>query len=228
MNPALPLRVRYQTIEIGDTDIHLCTLRDNQQFSDPEHIARDLGICSASWPLFGIVWPSSLVLANHMLDYEITDKRILEVGCGMALSSLLLNHRQADITATDYHPTVADFLIKNAKLNDNKAIAFERLDWAEDTGKLGLFDVIIGSDLLYEDQHVALLAAFISRHAKPTCEVIVVDPGRGRKNKLTTQMADFGFSSVHTKPVDTTYLELPFKGHILTFSRELLSEPALE
>ena len=220
MNPSLPLRVRYQTIEIGDTDIHLCTLRDNQQFSDPDHVARDLGICSASWPLFGIVWPSSLVLANHMLDYEIAGKRILEVGCGMALSSLLLNHRKADITATDYHPTVAHFLIKNAELNDNKAIAFERLDWAEDISALGQFDVIIGSDLLYEDQHVPLLAAFIARHAKPTCEVIVVDPGRGRKNKLTSQMATFGFSSVHTKPVDTTYLELPFKGYILTFSRD--------
>ncbi|WP_201617924.1 class I SAM-dependent methyltransferase [Psychrobacter urativorans] len=219
MTSLTSVRVRYQTIEIGNTDIHLCTLRDNQQYSDPDDEALNLGICSASWPLFGVVWPSSLVLANHMLNYNITGKRILEVGCGMALSSLLLNHRQADITATDYHPTVEYFLDRNTLLNKDKEIAFERLDWAQDNSDLGRFDMIIGSDLLYEDQHVAILAAFIERHANPHCEVIVVDPGRGRKNKLTAKMAEFGFSSHHIKPEDTAYLEQPFKGHILTFSR---------
>src|SRR5680860_342426 len=107
---SLPLRLRYQTIEVGHTDIHLCTLRDNQQFNDPEGAADALGISSAAWPIFGVVWPSGLVLANHMLNYPIEGKRILEIGCGMALSSLLLNARQADITATDYHPEVEHFL----------------------------------------------------------------------------------------------------------------------
>ncbi len=213
------VRLRYQTIEIGQTDIHICTLRDNQQYSDPDDEALQLGICSASWPMFGVIWPSSLVLANHMLDYAIAGKRILEVGCGMALSSLLLNHRRADITATDYHPAAEYFLDRNTALNDDKEIRFERLDWSEDNSHLGQFDVIIGSDLLYEDQHIEMLAAFIARHARPTCEVIVVDPGRGRKNKLTAKMTEFGFSSQHIKPIDTAYLELPFKGHILTFSR---------
>ena len=44
-----PVRVRYQTIEVGHKDIHLCTLRDNQQFSDPDGVAEQLGISSATW-----------------------------------------------------------------------------------------------------------------------------------------------------------------------------------
>ncbi|WP_228702988.1 class I SAM-dependent methyltransferase [Marinobacter gelidimuriae] len=48
----------------------------------------------------------------------------------MALSSLLLNARQADITATDYHPEVEHFLARNTLLNQGKSIAFERADWA--------------------------------------------------------------------------------------------------
>src|SRR5699024_3879918 len=147
-------------------DIHLCTLRDNQQFSDPDGVAEQLGISSATWPLFGVVWPSSLVLANDMLDYDIAGRRIVEVGCGIGLSSILLNKRNADITATDYHPKVEHFLNRNAKLNNGKAIAFERVDWADENCDLGLFDLIIGSDILYEDQHVELLANFIARHAK--------------------------------------------------------------
>lgn len=218
---SLPLRLRYQTIEVGNTDIHLCTLRDNQQFDDPEGIAEALGISSATWPIFGVVWPSGLVLAHHMLDYPIEGKRILEIGCGIALSSLLLNARQADITATDYHPEVEHFLVRNTLLNQGKKIAYERISWANDRSQLGLFDLIIGSDLLYEDEHVPLLAEFINSHAKPRCDVILVDPGRGRKTKISVKLSAHGFSSRHTKPVHTSYLDKPFKGHILEFSRNI-------
>ncbi len=40
---------------------------------------------------FGVVWPSSEVLANFIFDYDFKNKRILEVGCGIGLSSLILN-----------------------------------------------------------------------------------------------------------------------------------------
>ncbi len=131
------------------------------------------------------------------------------------MSSLLLNHRHADITATDYHPTVEYFLDRNTMLNNNKAINFERLDWAQNNSHLGRFDMIIGSDLLYEDQHIDILAAFIERHANPNCEVIIVDPGRGRKNKLTEKMIKVGFSSHHLKKDDgsATALELFYRAH---------------
>lgn len=56
------LRFRYQTIEFGgagNMDIHVRTLRDKQQFSDINQLAENLGISSASWPIFGVVWDSS-------------------------------------------------------------------------------------------------------------------------------------------------------------------------
>lgn len=213
------LRLSYQTVEFGKTDIHLCTLRNNQEFDDPEGVAEKLGISSATWPLFGIIWPSSVVLAHFIDDFDTDSKRILEVGCGMALTSLLLNKQNADITATDYHPEVQTFLDRNTLLNQDSDIAFERVDWADGNDDLGLFDLIIGSDLLYEDNHIDLLANFIEAHANPTCEVIIVDPGRGRKSKLSTRLIEFGFTSVHEKPVHTDYLDKEFKGYILKFVR---------
>ncbi|MGO1500759.1 MAG: class I SAM-dependent methyltransferase [Marinobacter sp.] len=214
------LRLRYQTIEFGNVDIHVCTLRDNQQFDDPDDVALKLGISSATWPIFGIIWPSSLVLAHHMVSYHTAGKRILEIGCGMALSSLLLNHRNDDITATDYHPEVGVFLERNTQLNHGRAIGYQRVDWADKNSGLGVFDMIIGSDVLYEDEHINLLADFIQKHASPTCEVILVDPGRGRKSKFSRRMETHGYSYTHTKPEDTHYLERPFKGHILRFWRD--------
>ncbi|WP_221076796.1 class I SAM-dependent methyltransferase [Agarivorans aestuarii] len=213
------LRLCYQTLEFGKTDIHLCTLRDNQEFHDPEGIAEKLGISSASWPIFGVVWPSSLVLAHYIADYDTGSKRILEVGCGIALSSLLLNKQLADITATDYHPEVETFLNRNTKLNGDKSINYERVDWSDTNDTLGQFDMIIGSDLLYEDEHIEQLANFINEHAKPSSEVIIVDPGRGRKSKLSAKMVEFGYTSTHSKPVHTDYIEQAFKGFILTFKR---------
>ena len=213
------LRLCYQTVEFGKTDIHVCTLRDKQEFHDPSGTAEKLGICSASWPLFGVIWPSSLVLAHYISDYNTGTKKILEIGCGMALSSLLLNKRRANITATDYHPEAKVFLERNTLLNEDPPIAYEQADWAGSEDKLGVFDLIIGSDLLYEDQHVDLLANFIENHSKPVCEIILVDPGRGRKNKLSAKMIEFGFSSCHVKPIHTKYLDHEFKGHILKFKR---------
>ncbi|GAB2191803.1 methyltransferase domain-containing protein [Sessilibacter sp. MAH1] len=213
------LRVCYQTIEFGNIDIHLCTLRNKQEFYDPEGIAEKLGIYSAMWPIFGIIWPSSLVLAHHMNSYDVGSKRVLEIGCGTALSSLLLNKRKVDITATDFHPEVERFLKRNTELNGDNAIPFERTGWADNNDKLGRFDLIIGSDLLYEDGHVELLTGFIQEHSKPKCEVIIVDPGRGRKNKLAKNLLKLGYVSSFSKPGNTSYLNENFKGDILSFLR---------
>jgi predicted nicotinamide N-methyase len=213
------LRLSYQTVEFGKIDIHLCTLRNRQEFHDPLGVAESLGISSAQWPIFGVVWPSSKVLAHYISDYDTGSKRILEIGCGMALASLLLNKQHADITATDYHPESGIFLARNALLNEDEPISYKQVDWADTEDDLGLFDLIIGSDLLYEEQHIALLANFIEDHSNQTCEVVIVDPGRGRKNKLSARMIEFGYSSSEEKPSHTDYLREEFKGHILKFSR---------
>lgn len=213
------LRFRYQTLEFGNTDIHVKTLRDRQQFSDADGIAENLGISSASWPLFGVIWESSEVLARLMHEFEIENKRILEVGCGIGLSSLVLNSRLADITATDHHPEVEAFLKENTLLNNGKVIPYVRTGWADDASDLGLFDLIIGSDLLYERDHIELLSAFINQHVKQNCEIIIVDPGRGQHAKFSKKMVELGYTHSQSKPVTSDYLPEPFGGQILRFLR---------
>lgn len=213
------LRIRYQTIEFGDVDIHVRTLRDKQQYVDIDGVAEKLGISSATWPLFGVVWDSGEVLAHFMFDYEIEGKRILEVGCGIGLTSLVLNHRLADITSTDYHPEAEQFLLKNVKLNMGKEIPFVRTGWGDADSGLGEFDLITGSDLLYERGHVELLSAFIEQHARPHCEVIIVDPGRGQHARFSKKMVCLGYSHSQSKPANVDYLTQPFKGQILRYQR---------
>lgn len=214
------LRLRYHTLEFGEFDIHLRTLRDRQQFLDSDGAAELLGVSPASWSLFGVVWDSSRVLAGLMLDFDIRNKRILEVGCGIGLSSLLLNLRQADITATDQHPDAGPFLVENTLLNHARSIPFVRTGWADADSGLGLFDLIIGSDLLYEPDQVQLLAGFIDQHAKATCEVIIVDPGRSLHGRFSKRMVALGYSHQQHKPLADPGLQEPFHGQILRYNRQ--------
>jgi predicted nicotinamide N-methyase len=213
------LRFRYQTIEFGDVDIHVRSLRDNLQYSDAEGVAEKLGISSATWPLFGIVWASGEVLAHLVFEFDIQGKRILEVGCGIGLASLVLNHRRADITATDYHPEAENFLLENVELNKGKKIPFIRTGWGDKKSILGEFDLIIGSDLLYEKEHIKLLSGFLDQHARPVCEIIIVDPGRGNHAPFSKSMVKLGYSHTQRKPDDVDYLDKPFKGQILRYQR---------
>lgn len=213
------IKYRYQTVEFGDLDIHVRTLRDNQQFDDSDGRAAAMGISSAMWPIFGMLWDSGRILASLMLDYDIEGKRILECGCGIGLASLVLNHRGADITATDHHPRAEEFLQFNAALNDGPPIPFVQADWTVEKDSLGTFDLIIGSDLLYERTHADALSGFINRHARQKCTVIVVDPGRGHRGRFAQLMQEYGFSAHREKSNERWDTDDAYHGQILTFER---------
>ena len=214
-----PVRVRYQTHEFGDVDIHVRTLRDNQEFADDEGEAEALGISSATWPIFGVVWASGEALARLMFDYDVEGRRILEIGCGIGLASLVLNHRDSDITATDHHPEAGAFLEQNTDLNGGAPIPFVRAGWAGEASGLGTFDLIIGSDLLYERSHVADLSGFIDRHARETCEVVLMDPGRGQIGRFGNVMEALGYSYTRTRADEGDAPEAPYRGEVLRFFR---------
>ncbi|MEP4487117.1 class I SAM-dependent methyltransferase [Marinobacter alexandrii] len=217
--PDVPLRFRYHTYEFGQRDIHLRSLRDTQQFQDPTGSAEELGISPANWSLFGVVWDSSQVLANLMADYNVNGLRILELGCGLALSSLLLNLRGADITATDYHPEAEGYLEINTVLNDGDAIPFVRTGWEDADSGLGKFDLIIGSDVLYESEHYTQLANFVEAHSNPSSTTIIVDPGRKQHARFSKVMVSKGFTHSQHPVEDTTYLAKPHGGVVITYTR---------
>lgn len=188
-------RVRFQTVEINeDLDIHVRSLRTLQEFDEHDGRGQTLGISSAQWPIFGVLWKSSLQLAVAMAKFEIDDRRILEIGCGLGLASLVLNSRGADITATDRHPCAQEMLDFNVDLNGGPSIPFVRADWATLETTLSRYDLIIGSDLMYERGHAEAVSSFIGRHAKPSCETLLADPGRKQCGRYDRCMRALGFS----------------------------------
>ncbi|MDD2467451.1 MAG: histidine kinase [Desulfobulbus sp.] len=213
-------QVKFETIVVNGVDYTIRSLQDRQQFHDPDGAAEKMGISSATWALFGNVWPSGLVLADIMSTYKVDGLKILEVGCGLGIASLIANERGARHTASDYHPLAAGFLLENTRLNHLSPLQFERCNWAESNPTMGLFDLIIGSDLLYEPDHPGLLSNFINLHASPLVQVIIIDPGRRQQSRFTKNMEHLGFASSFDRPTTDQAQCRTFKGKILKYSRD--------
>jgi len=230
----------------GADDLIIRSLLDRQQFSDPSGDAETLGISSAMWPLFGLLWPSGAQLAARMVSRPMhAGERILELGCGLALASLVCHRRGADVTASDCHPLAGSFLRENLLLNGMAPMKYRQGQWgsgealgppealesplaqAHGGPVHGLFDLIMGSDLLYERDARASLAQFIDRHASPHAQIWIVDPDRGNRAAFSKQMAAQGFG-LHEERLDrAALLDVPaYKGRLLIYQRPQAAEAA--
>lgn len=201
-------QLKLERIQIpGVGDLQIRSLLDRQQYADPDGSALRQGISSGTWPLFGLLWPSGLELASRMAHHPLqAGQRILEMGCGLALASLVAHRRGADVTATDCHPLAGQFLRDNVLLNHLPPLAYRHGQWAltDDDGLAyeevpsapaleGRFDLLIGSDLLYERDDGGMLPSFIERHAQPRAQVWLVDPNRGNRAAFNRRMVALGF-----------------------------------
>lgn len=215
----------------------LLTLKDRNQFYDPHGRAERLGITSALWPLFGMIWPAGVLLANEVLSQSIEpDTRVLEIGCGLALASLVAHSQSLQVTASDYHPKVPEFLRRNLLLNNLPILPYRYGRWGDDDVRYRIddmgampiyqrYDLIIGSDLLYEPDSAFFVARYIDSVAMPSAEVWVVDPNRGYKNRFSRELQKHGFEAVEERLVerDDGYtlnnVMHPVRGYFLRFKR---------
>jgi predicted nicotinamide N-methyase len=219
----------------GVEDLTIRSLLDRQQFADPVGAAEQIGISSAAWPLFGVLWPSAAHLAARLAARPVNaGERILEIGCGLGLASLVGHRRGADVTASDCHPLAGPFMIENLRLNSLAPMKYRHGHWnaspaqqqrALDDGLQALrgrFDLIVGSDLLYDRDEGGTLARFIGRHAAPGALVWIVEPDRGNRPAFNRNMAAQGFSGREERidQPDAIGGEA-YKGRLMTYSRQL-------
>jgi 2-polyprenyl-3-methyl-5-hydroxy-6-metoxy-1,4-benzoquinol methylase len=212
--------VKFQNIAVaGGADLDIRSLLDRQQYFDPLGEAEAAGISPATWPLFGQIWPSAQKLADLMQVWDIAGRRILEIGCGLGLASLVIHRRHGDITASDCHPLAEIFLRLNLQRNLLPHLPYVTGNWAREDSLLGKFDLIIGSDVLYERSHPEQLAGFLHAHLAAQAEVLIVDPNRGNRSAFNRAMAATGFDLTETlinAPLDDGS---PYRGRLLHYRR---------
>jgi predicted nicotinamide N-methyase len=155
-------------------------------------------------PYFGILWPAAEGLAIFINNHPdlVRHKRVLELGCGLGFPSLVAGHFKANVLATDFHPDAEEYFKRNCRHSviDGQ---YQRLNWREDKEEIGLFDVVMGSDILYESKHPAEVAQGLIRFLSPGGKIMLSDPGRNYLQPFLKAMNNEGYTDeLHSIGVD--------------------------
>ncbi|HAS82583.1 MAG TPA: hypothetical protein DCS43_07915 [Verrucomicrobia bacterium] len=157
-------------------------------------------------PYFADLWPSAHVLATHLVALypDLHGKSLLELGCGAGLPSIAAARRGAIVTATDFHPQNQPYFEANARRNDVAQIHYQTMDWRQPPTGI-TYDLIIGSDLLYEAQQIETLSASIVLQLAPNGTAILADPGRKHIQQAADTLERMGLH-VHLDIRDETFI----------------------
>jgi predicted nicotinamide N-methyase len=125
-------------------------------------------------PYWAELWPSAVALARTVAELQLAGRRVLELGCGLALPALVAAGGGARVLATDWAPDALVFAARNAVLNEVE-LETALLAWAAPEPPPGRFDLVLAADVLYERRNVEQLLALLPLLAD---DVLLADPGR--------------------------------------------------
>ncbi len=145
-------------------------------------------------PYWADLWPSARALARWLLDGPAPTGPVLELGCGVALPSLALLSRGADVLATDYYPDALAFARANAERNGLPELRTALLDWRAVPPGMGRFDTVLAADVLYEMRNAESLALALPGLVAPGGRAVVADPGRVYRGEFLDRMAARGWT----------------------------------
>lgn len=124
-------------------------------------------------------WTSGLVLASLVAHCSLRGVRVLEVGCGLGLVGLAAATAGGEVTVTDRSTYALAFTAVNAEDN-GLAVETVRCEWSDPTPlrPLGPWDLVLGSDVIYEERSAYHLHILLDRVVAADGEVWQADPGR--------------------------------------------------
>jgi predicted nicotinamide N-methyase len=171
-SPAL-LDLAAVDVEAGDESIRIIAPRDWEQLRHEE------GAAGRTIPYWGRVWVSSIALAETLATAELSGTRVLELGCGLGIPSIIAARRGATVMATDGSPDAVVFAAHNLALNDAEGDV-GLVDWRASQPLLerGPWPLVIASDVLYTRDAADTLARLLPKLLTPDGEALIADPSR--------------------------------------------------
>lgn len=159
------------TIELPSGELRLLQPGDAAEIPDDHQV---------EWapiaPYWSVLWRSGVALGRELDAEDLRGTRVTELGCGLAVPSIVAARAGAEVIATDGDIDALDLVRRNAEANDVH-VETAALDWADpdELVERGPFDLVLGADVLYERPSVALLLDLLP-HLAPTAWI--ADPGR--------------------------------------------------
>ncbi|NTW83716.1 MAG: methyltransferase domain-containing protein [Chlorobiaceae bacterium] len=155
---------------------------------DPEEFVKD-----EQMPYWAEIWPSAVTLSNFIADeLDMENKRVIEIGAGVGLVSLVAASKGASVLATDYSSEALRFVRYNAWKNGLE-LDHERLDWRNvQCGEQ--FDVLFAADVLYERVNLLPIANALDKLLKPDGRAYIADPRRSLAEQFLGIASENNFS----------------------------------
>jgi predicted nicotinamide N-methyase len=152
------------------------------RFIDPDDPLKD-------FPLWAKIWEASAVLAEYMAQYPTEPPlQILELGAGLGIAGITAAAFGHHVTITEHDPHALAFLRANALFNNCPDAMIRPLDW--DRRELeGQFDLIIGSEIVYSDQIIDMLAAVFHKYLHPQGKIVLAEGVRATGVRFWERMA---------------------------------------
>jgi predicted nicotinamide N-methyase len=166
-------RTTLQDASVGDHTFSILKPANADDLIREEDFVKDERL-----PYWADVWPSSIVLAEKLLELEGAGRSALELGCGVGLSTLAATTAGFDVMATDYYQDALDVTRANVFQNLGKAARTQLVDWRHVPKDLGTFDLVFASDVLYEKEYALLLPIILCRVLAQNGVALIADPGR--------------------------------------------------
>ena len=127
-------------------------------------------------PYWAELWPSGVALAEVIAARSLRGVRVLELGAGLGLPSLIAALGGAEVLATDWADDAVELLRDNAARNGIR-LRVERVRWDEPELLLrgAPWELVLAADVLYERRNADQLLALLPQLGG---ELLLADPGR--------------------------------------------------
>jgi predicted nicotinamide N-methyase len=126
-----------------------------------------------NFPLWAKIWKASWVLSAYLADMPVdVNTRILEIGGGVGLVSIVAAAFGHQITMTEYNPDALNFARANACCNNCSDLPIFKLDWHH-SGLRDQFDMIVASEVTYKEEDFSPLIQLFRSNLKPGGEIIL-------------------------------------------------------
>ncbi len=145
-------------------------------------------------PYWCDLWPAARILAKVLMREEWPQGwTVLELGCGLGLPGIAALTKGLHVTFSDYDRTALRFAAENALLNGCAASSFELLpfDWRHPPNRR--FDLILASDLIYEERNVPVVVDVLKQMLDPKGVCLLTDQDRKPAGMLRTALMAAGF-----------------------------------
>jgi predicted nicotinamide N-methyase len=124
-------------------------------------------------PYWAVLWRAGVALSRWVEAHDLRGLRVVELGCGLGLPSLVAARGGAEVMATDADPDALELVAVNAAANDVE-IETAAFDFRADPAPGG-FDLVLAADVLYEEGSVGPL---IERLPGLATEAVIASPDR--------------------------------------------------